>query len=415
MQRGELEAAIVDLRQVLNDQPRSTELMMLLAASYERSGSMELAEKQFADATKVSDFNAAIGLSYAAFLSRRGEIARAEDVLTELAARHPTNVRVLAALAELRLARRNWTGAQELAERIGRTDEGKVLADQIRAASLSGQAQYDASIPFLQNVTDATQSAVEPMAALVNAYILAQKTDQAVSYLQTVLEKNPANAEALVLLGSVYMAKGAPDQALREWKKAVEQQPKNVVGYRALATLYVRQGNYDEALKTVHAGLLEQPTSIELRSSLATILELKEDYEAAISEYETILKQQPGSLIAANNLASLLSDHRTDKASHDRAYSLAVVLRKSPTPQFKDTLGWIHYRRGEYRAAVSLLEEAVAALPNVIAVRYHLGLAYLAIDERAKAAEHLKKALDLGPKSAQFQEQISAALAKAGS
>ena len=41
------------------------------------------------------------------------------------------------------------------------------------------------------------------MAALVNAYILAQKTDQAVSYLQTVLEKNPANAEALVLLGKL--------------------------------------------------------------------------------------------------------------------------------------------------------------------------------------------------------------------
>ena len=50
-----------------------------------------------------------------------------------------------------------------------------------------------------------------------------------------------------------------------------------------------------------------------------TRLNQTHEYEAATSEYEHIVSKQPGSMIAANNLASLLSNHRTDKASLERA------------------------------------------------------------------------------------------------
>jgi hypothetical protein len=51
-----------------------------LAAAYERSGTIELAEKQFADATRVSGFNPNVGLAYVAFLRRRGSTARARPL-----------------------------------------------------------------------------------------------------------------------------------------------------------------------------------------------------------------------------------------------------------------------------------------------------------------------------------------------
>ena len=98
-----------------------------------------------------------------------------------------------------------------------------------------------------------------------------------------------------------------------------------------------------------------QPESSTLRLALAGILERNGDYDGAISEYETMLRSEPNSLIVANNLASLLADRRTDKASLERAQSLAAVLNKSPIPQFKDTLGWVSYLRGDYDAAIPLL------------------------------------------------------------
>src|SRR5262245_55694311 len=203
MEHGQLESAIADLRQALNDRPRSGELMQLLAAAYERSGSIELAEKQFADATKASDFDAATGLSYAAFLRRRGNLERAEDVLTEASRRQPSNVAALTALADVRLARQNWAGAQAIAETIQRGGGGTV-ADQILAAALTGQSKYDEGIKVLESVySTAGPGAVQPMAVLVNTLVRAQKLDRAVSFLQTVLQANPDNAEAHAILGSV--------------------------------------------------------------------------------------------------------------------------------------------------------------------------------------------------------------------
>jgi Flp pilus assembly protein TadD len=110
----------------------------------------------------------------------------------------------------------------------------------------------------------------------------------------------------------------------------------------------------------------------------------------------------------------LLSDHRTDKASLEKAQSLAAGLRKSPVPQFKDTLGWVSYRQGDYRIAVSLIEEAAAALPNQASVRYHLGMGYLSTGQLAKASEQLKKALELAPNS-EVADEIRTALKRTGS
>ena len=151
MERGQLDAAITDLREALNDQPRSTELLLLLAVAYERSGSIDLADKQFAEATRASNFDAGVGLNYVAFLHRRGGIGRAEDLLVELASRWPSNIQILSALAQVRLTRQNWIGAQEVAETIRRLGDSRGIADQILGAALSGRNRYDESIGVLQN------------------------------------------------------------------------------------------------------------------------------------------------------------------------------------------------------------------------------------------------------------------------
>ena len=409
MDRGQVEPAISDLREALNDQPRSTELMLLLATAYERGGSMELAEKQFADATRASDFDASVGLSYVAFLRRRGNSEQAEDVLTELMSRQPNNLPLLSTLAEVKLTRQDWAGAQEIGESIRRISDSRGIADQILGAALRGRHKYDESIAAFQNAVAAAPSAVQPMASLVRALVGAKQTDRAVAFLQSVLKTNPGNAEAHVLLGSVWLAKNVPEQAMKSFMTAIEKQPKDIIGYRAVADLYVRQNDNAAALKVIRAGLKEQPDSVILHLALAAILERNGDYEAAISEYEYILTQQPGSLIAANNLASMLSDHRTDKASLERAQSLVASLRNSPVPQFKDTLGWVNYRRGDFKAAVPLLEEAAAALPDLAMVHYHLGMGYLAMGQANRAAEEFTKALTKAPNS-ELEETIKAEL-----
>ena len=143
MGRGRPEAAISDLHQALDNQPGLTELELLLATAYERSGSLELAEREYADAMRTSAFDSRTGLNYAAFLRRRGSIQRAEDVLTELLNRRPKDPEILSALAEIKLTRQDWIGAQEISELMRGTGDSNDIADRILEAAQSGQRRYD--------------------------------------------------------------------------------------------------------------------------------------------------------------------------------------------------------------------------------------------------------------------------------
>jgi tetratricopeptide (TPR) repeat protein len=288
------------------------------------------------------------------------------------------------------------------------------LADQISGAAFSGQKKYDQSLAAFQSAYEANPAAPQPMAALVATYLQSKQIDKAESFIQAALAANPHNAEAIVLKGAIQLAKNNLAQAEKDFKRAIDEQPNEVAGYGALANLYVRQKKTDAALNIIQAGLQREPKNFALRLNLAGLLEAKGDYEAAIAEYEAMLKDQPGSMIVANNLASLLADHRTDKASLDRAYTLATFLKNSQLPQFKDTLGWVTYQRGDYAAASSLLEAAVAALPNVALVHFHLGMTYLATGQQAKASEQFEKARNLAPNDNELKKKIDAALSDKG-
>jgi len=407
--RGQNDDAIADLRSALNDQPQSPELLANLAVAYEHTGAIELAEKAFADATKASRYAPNVGLNYVAFLRRRGLGAQADGVVADLANRNPNSVPLLAALAQIKLAHQDWAAAHALADALQKLGDKTDIADQINSAAFTGEKKFNDSLTALQNAYDTNPGAGRPMAALASAYMEAKQTDKAEALLEAALKSNPQNAEALALMGSIALTKNKPDEAVKNFEAAIKAQPKNTVGYRSLADFYVRQKKLDDAMKTIRDGLDQVPQDFGLELASAGLQELKGDYDAAISEYEAMLKQQPGSMIVANNLASLLADHRTDKASLDRANDLALMLTKSQIPQFKDTLGWVAYRRNDYNTAIPLLEGAGAELPNNPLVLYHLGMSYSATGQDAKAAEQFKKARELVPNDAELKLKIDAA------
>jgi tetratricopeptide (TPR) repeat protein len=411
MNHGQLEAAINDLRQALNDKPRATNLMLMLATAYERSGSIDLAAKEFADAMRASNLDPAVSLNYVAFLQRRGRMLDAEDVLTDLAGRWPENVQILSALAQIKMARQEWISAEEVAEKIKSISKNHTLADELLGVALAGGEKYNESIVALQRAYQSEPDATQPLYALVMTYLRAQKPDQAIALLQSVIKANPSNAQAYILLGRVQLFIKKPDQARQSLMTAIEKQPKEDIGYVALADFYIAQNNNDEALKTVRAGLAQQPDSFALQLTLASVLELSGSYEDAISQYENLLKKDPGSMVVANNLASLLADHRTDKASLDQAQTVAASLTNSPLPQFKDTLGWIDYREADYKSAIPLLEAAAQGMPNLALVHYHLGMSYLAVGEADKATEQFKLALAQSPNH-ELEQKIREADAK---
>jgi pentatricopeptide repeat protein len=406
--KGQFDSAISDLREALNDQPKSAELLTLLAVAYERAGKNELADRQYADALK-SVPSPDVALRYVAFLQRRGDAAQAENILTDVSSRNSNNLQLLSSLAQVRLSRQNWTGALAVADAIGKINDGRAAADQIRASALAGQNKIDESIVALEDAHKTAPDAIQPVMSLISAYVKQGNADKAITLLQDMHKRLPANAEVLVLLGQTQLAENKEAEALQSFKEAVAQQPKDLNGYNSLSELFIRQKNFDAAENTLQTAIKEMPGNPNFRLSLAGLQILKGDPDKAIAQYEALLKDQPKSLVAINNLVSLLLDH-SDKASLDRALNLSDDLKNSNVPQFQDTFGWAQYKRGDSKGAVATLEGIVTKLPNLAAVHYHLGMAYAATGAPEKAAEQFKAALALEPDGSALKENIRSAL-----
>jgi cellulose synthase operon protein C len=410
IEQGQFERAIADLREALNGQPKSPELLLLIALAYERDGKLELADRQYADATKAAAANPNVRLRYVMFLQRLGKTAQAEDVLAEAVSTNPRSIDLLGALAQIRLARQNWTGALAVADSIQAVGNDRGVADLIRGSAFVGQNKMDQAIAAFETAHASAPDALQAIVSLVTAYVRTGKADKAEALLKDMLKKYPENIQLSLLMGNTQLAKNNIDQAESSFQIAITQHPKEQAGYVALSNLYMQQKNYDQASRTLQDGLREQPDNVSLKLAIAGVMIQRGDYEAAIAKYESILKDTPNNPVAINNLASLLLDYRSDKESLDRAYSLTEGLKNSNVPQFQDTVGWAQYQRGDFKSAVATLEGAQVKFPNLGSIRYHLGMSYIATGQAEKASEQLKAALQLEPDGSSLKDKIRSAL-----
>jgi len=411
--RQQYDSAISDLRVVLRDTPNSGRALFFLAKAYFLSGSPELADEQYFKAFKVSGYKPVYGLPYAQFLLKRNEQNRAEKVLQNILASAPSNVAALRLLAQTRLNLGNWIGAQQVADTIKKIGDKNNSSERIQNAILIGKKDYNESISLLKRTYQLSPGNIQPVIALVRTYLLAGKPDEAGSFLDAVINASPDNVNARIIRGQVYSSQGKIDQAISSYKETIALAPKNTAAHYNLAVAYMRSKDYEQANIALDKGISAAPDSFLLRLTRAGVYEALKKPEEAIALYEDLLKERPDADIVANNLSSLLTDNRTDKASLDRAYSLSQRFKGSEIPQFNDTFGWASYRVGKFSDASPLLKSAAEGLPQFPIVHYHLGMNYLANENKAQAREALEKALDLaGDTPFEQADEIRAVLDK---
>ena len=172
-----------------------------------------------------------------------------------------------------------------------------------------------------------------------------------------------------VHIGQIYEMKGQPDLAVTSYQKALELRPDSPLVNNFIGNAYVAKG----------------------------------DLKSAGKYFQAALNQNSHDPVAANNLAWV---YAAEGENLDMALSLATQA-KQIAPDLEgvnDTLAWIQYRKGNYRVAVSLAEDAVSKQPQRAQYRYHLGMALKGAGERDRAKTELQKALALNLKGEDAQE-----------
>ena len=396
--------AIIDLRTALDQSPRDTSILTLLASAHERDGSPELAGERLALAVETSGAGADESLRYASFLIARGnDNSAAKKVLLDALKVTPGDVSLLASLGELLVREQDWVRAQDTVTELRRKEDPLAarLADNIQNAILQGQQRTDESIAFLQDLIEKGDAGLSAVALIVQTQIRAGKSSEARTYLDQALVKTPDDPILRFLSANLYSLMGTYDLAEPIFRSLIEEDPQAEPAVQALYALLSIQDRAADATAALDSALVNLPKSPTLRWMKAGERELAGDSEGAIAIYEGLYADDSGNLVIANNLASLLASARTDAESLERAFIVARRLRGSDQPAFQDTFGWIAYRRGDFDQALANLEPAAKGLPGDPVVQMHLGLTYAALLRTGEARTALTQTLQLaGDKSA---------------
>ncbi len=138
-------------------------------------------------------------------------------------------------------------------------------------------------------------------------------------------------------------------------------------------------------------------------------------HEKAREEYLEWLKLSPGNQSVLNNLAYLLAVdmHKPDeaKAFSQQAYD-AANRDGIVNPGIADTHGWVLTLCGgrEAQSGLNILTSIVQDNPSFIEARYHLGMAYLRMNDAKTAEQQLATAMDQLNKLEEQHRQVSATL-----
>ncbi|WP_165793693.1 tetratricopeptide repeat protein [Hyphococcus luteus] len=402
----EYDQAIVDLRTVLDNSPDTYQANVLMSAAFEAQGNASFARAELAKSFENSNRDPNVANHFAKFLLRQKDADRAEEVLLDSLAAHEDDVENMKLLASIRLARQDWRGAEEVGEMIERAGGDSALGSNVKAAAYVGLEDYDSVIETLNERQAQRPLDTQPLAALVNAYIRQDRTDEAEAMLERMLENEPDNYPALILLARVYSEKGQMEDAESTLVKATQASPDRAQAYEILYRTYLSRGQQDKAAALIERGLAAAPDNDALKVYKADVLLSQGRREEALDLYSELIKVRPNDRIIANNFVSLSSDLRQDEKSVARALEVAKVIENLGNPYFRDTVGWAYYRAGEYDKALQYLKEAAAGAENNGEILYHLGAAQAASGDEAAAKATLEKALSVSGEDFAFVNEV---------
>jgi tetratricopeptide (TPR) repeat protein len=237
----------------------------------------------------------------------------------------------------------------------------------------------------------------------VNTTILGQYADflvarkespKAIAHLQQFVDHNPDNPQGHVIMGVLQLQAKNNSAAEAEFERANKLDSKYVQPYLRLGQLYASVRQTDAAIGQYEKALQLQTKLAPLCALIGNLYLDKDDLKAARQYYQKALAIDPDFAVANANMAWVDAQEGKDL---DVALGMAQKAKsKMPElPSITDTLAWVMYKRGNYSAAIPLLQDCVQKVPNSAEYHYHLGVVLTAAGQKDKGKSQLQAALQM--------------------
>lgn len=264
-----------------------------------------------------------------------------------------------------------------------------------------------------------------PAAAMISA----KQESVGLAYLRMALALDPQRNDAWLMLGDLLQQNGDVDNARLAYSKPKATSAEFPAAQAKLAWSYQSAGDKDGALKLARTGAATGDT--EARTTLSDLLRANEQYPEAIellngliadaktpdwqlyyargqayersgdwkraeADLSQALKLRPDEPELLNYLGYAWID-RGERLDEAMGMVEKAVAANPRSGAIVDSLGWAHYRLGDYKKAVEVLEQAVELEAGDPEINNHLGDAYWMVGRKDEAGFQWRRVLTLKP------------------
>jgi len=292
------------------------------------------------------------------------------------------------------------------------------------------------AIAALQKAVDLNANLLSARQKLAQAYLRADDPENTITQLQEIIRLNPLQQGAYELLGQLFQAKGDQKQAAAAFEQSLLLNPNHKESYTQLAQIYLGP-DFDDPNRAVT--LMEQAAiqfgdDVQIQFLLAIAYSSAKKYQEALTVFErtdVLFSEQSGleknpffyfqygaaaeraklyDKAAEQFLKAIDMDPNFHQAMNylgymwiDRSENLEKggdlvkrALAIEPNDgAYLDSMGWYHYRKGDFDQALDYLLRAHETLgENDPEICNHIGDAYQQLGDTGKAVEFWELAID---------------------
>jgi tetratricopeptide (TPR) repeat protein len=382
---GDLDAALATADELLKAQPDNQYLSLLKGLILAAEGRNTEALQLLAKLREAEPRDLVLASTMARVLRREGRDQEAVTLLSGLAAELDKAGKPKEAQeARLELARLHAGGdrwsevSQVLAPLLGSADpEVRQEALLLQADALVAKKDFDGALALLDG--DAGSSLPSPLIAAKRA--------------------------------EVQFRAGKDRPALRQLEKlARADDPQSVL---AAVQVYHRLEQYEASIPLLQRLVASRPLPAAA-FLLGAAYERTGERQKAIESFRQVLRVDPDFHAALNYLGYMYAEQGENLDEAVKLVRRAVALDPD-NGSYVDSLGWAHFRLGEYDRARTYLERATRLAPEDATVHEHLGDVYVALGELDKARATYRRALELDEENAESVRRKLERLPQGGS
>jgi tetratricopeptide (TPR) repeat protein len=358
----DLDTAIEQLEQAIDEAPELTLGYANLGAIYLAKGDREAAEATFRRAVTTSPDSVDAHLSLANFLWASGNQREAESSIKTALTLDPKSITANRALATLYLTEGRFKEAESFLKTYvdlsGNIESRFVLADYYVRYGTVAEARK-----LLDVLVEEEDGYIPASLRLAGLDFAAQKREEAYQRVAVVLKARPGNEATLQAKARMLLIDNRPKEALEVTDALIKSNANSAPSRYLRGVALDDSGALEEAVTSLNEALTMSPGSIPIQARLANVYIKQGKYKEALPLAQQVVKGRPRSP-DAHFLYGRALLRTGDIPGAER--ELLAVEKASPSPEVLSWVGLLYYSKGDVPGARRYFTKALELAPDSI-------------------------------------------------